>query len=233
MEDNCAIPRTVKEILEWKNSTGRRNWSESVEKYNHEYTEKCGGTGMTDVLFSFLGIYAIGVWVFNKNIDGLFKIEKNKIKTLQEENGEYHKQILCSKIFLLRLQNEKVNGINVDVLNEHLKGFVDTYFNVGNLVPMWPGGNTLKGNQNMGFLDIPELFFRKYSYWYGKLNEHPQAWLKEMNVEVDVEHTRFNSLESFLISVNSPKKYVEYVNNAVRIIKDRTDKIGIQEIECQ
>ena len=62
-----------------------------------------------------------------------------------------------------------------------------------------------------------------FSYWYGKLNEHPQAWLKEMNVEV--KHTRFNSLESFLLSIDSPEKYVEYINNAVRIIKDRTDKI--------
>ena len=179
---------------------------------------------MTDVLFSFLGIYAIGVWVFNKNIDGLFKIEKNKIKTLEEENSKWHKQILCSKKFLLRLQNEKVNNIMVDNLNKCLEGFVGNYFNVGNLIPMWPGGNNLKGNQNNGFLDIPELFFRKYSYWYEKLNEHPQAWLTEMNEQVN--NTRFDSLESFLGSIDSEEKYVDYIKNAIGIIKYRTEKIN-------
>ncbi|MHB8130444.1 MAG: hypothetical protein ACYDEX_15750 [Mobilitalea sp.] len=218
-----TIPRTVNDILEWKNDINRKNCSISIEKHNYDYTEKCGGYDMTDVLFSFLGIYAIGVWVFNKNIDGLFKIEKNKIKTLEEENSNCHKQILCSKKFLLRLQNEKVNKISIDDLNKCLEGFADKYFNVGNLVPMWPGGNNLKGNQNNGFMDIPELFYRKYSYWYEKLNEHPQAWLKEMNERV--KNNRFDSLESFLLSIDSPEKYVEYINNAVMIIEDRTNKI--------
>lgn len=56
---------------------------------------------MTDVLYSFLGIYTIGVWVFNKDLEEIFKIEKNKIKTSNDEIGKGHKQILCSKFFLL------------------------------------------------------------------------------------------------------------------------------------
>jgi len=221
--EKVTIPRTVKDVLEWKNDINRKKWPISVEKHNYNYTEKCGGYGTTDVLFSFLGIYAIGVWVFNKNIDGIFKIEKNKIKTLNEENNKRYTQIICSKKFLLRLQNEKVNQINVDDLNNCLEGFADKYCNVGNLIPMWPGGNTLKGNQNNGFLDIPELFFRKYLYWYGKLNEHPHAWLEEMDRQV--KDTRFDSLESFLLSIDSREKYVEYINNAVGIIDYRTNKI--------
>lgn len=222
--EKLKIPRTVNDIVEWKNDLNRKNWPASIEVYNYHYTEKCGGYDMTDVLFSFIGVYAIGVWVFNKNIDGLFKIEKNKIKTLKEENNKCHKQILCSKKILLRLQNERVNKIYVEDLNKCLEKFAYIYFNVGNLIPMWPGGNKLKGNQNNGFLDIPELFFRKYSYWYEKLNEHPQAWLKEMNEQV--KNPSFDSLESFLLSIDSPTKYVEYINNAVGIIEDRTKKIS-------
>lgn len=222
--EKYTIPSTVKEILEWKNGINKENWPTSIEKLNYNYTNKCGGCDMTDVLFSFLGIYAIGVWVFNKNIDGLFKIEKNKIKTLKEENSKCHKQILCSKKFLLRLQNEEVNNIKVDNLNKCLEGFVGNYFNVGNLIPMWPGGNNLKGNQNKGFLDIPELFFRKYLYWYEKLNEHPQAWLTKMNEQVN--NTRFDSLESFLGSIDSEEEYINYIKNAVGIIEYRTERIN-------
>lgn len=220
--EKISIPSTVEDILKWKNGINKGSWPESVEDYNYNYTKKCGGSDMTDVLFSFLGIYAIGVWVFNKHIDGLFKIEKNKIKILGE-NKKGHSQILCSKKFLLSLQSKKVNNINVDKLNECLEIFDEKYFDVGNLIPMWPGGNCLKGNQNKGFMDIPEIFFRKYLYWYGKLAEHSQSWLSEMNERV--KDTRFDSLKDFLSSIDSPEKYVSYINDIVSIIQDRTDHI--------
>lgn len=85
--EKITIPSTVEDILKWKNGINEGNWPKSVEDHNDNYTKKCGGSDMTDVLFSFLGLYAIGVWVFNKHIDGLFKIEKNKIKTLRKNNG--------------------------------------------------------------------------------------------------------------------------------------------------
>jgi len=220
--EKITIPSTVEDILKWKNGINEGNWPKSVEDYNDNYTKKCGGSDMTDVFFSFLGLYAIGVWVFNKHIDGLFKIEKNKIKTLRENKKGYH-QILCSKRFLLSLQSEKINNIDVVQLNECLKEFSNKYFDVGNLIPMWPGGNCLKGNQNKGFMDIPEIFFRKYLYWYGKLADHSQSWLSGMNERV--KDTRFDSLKDFLSSIDSPEKYINYINDLVNIIEDRTEQI--------
>lgn len=73
-------------------------------------------------------------------------------------------------------------------------------------------------------MDIPELFFNKYLYWYGRLSEHPQAWLKEMDKRV--KHSRFESLESFLVSVDTPEKYALYIEEVVQIIVDRTSKIN-------
>lgn len=222
--EHVTIPGTVKDILEWINNISAEKWPRSIEKHHEKYTEEFGGYAMTDVLYSFLGVYTIGVWVFNKDLEEIFKIEKNKIKTSNDEIGKGHKQILCSKIFLLRLQNERVNGIQVDELNRCLSVFAEKYFSIGNLIPIWPGGNTLKGNQNNGFMDIPELFFNKYLYWYGRLSEQPQAWLEEMDKRV--KQTRFESLESFLVSVDTPEKYATYIEEVVQIIVDRTSKIN-------
>ena len=78
------IPKSVKEILEWKN--GIIKYPISVELYenNKFYTEICGGTKQTDVLFSFLGIYAIGVYVYNKD-KNIFVVQRNKINCLKHD----------------------------------------------------------------------------------------------------------------------------------------------------
>ena len=140
---------SVNEFLQWK--TNNNIAPASVEKCNSEYTELCGGEKLADVLFSFLGIYAIGVWVYNKELEGIFRTDNNKIWVRTGSDNKYN-QILSSANFLLMLQTEKIAGINVESLNETMNQFVKVYFKVGNVIPIWPGGNTLKGNQNMGFM---------------------------------------------------------------------------------
>ena len=217
------VPLTVIDILIWKNEN--KKWPKSVEKHNESYTNSCGGEEMTDVLFSFLGIYAIGVWVYNKNIVGLFKREANKIKVSVEKNGIYD-QILCSKKFLLQLQDEQIAGINVYDLNEDIKEFAEVYFNVGNLIPMWPGGNKLKGNQNKGFMDIPELFFSRYFDWYEDLAKKENVYLKNMSEYLIANKDHFGSLENFLDALDSVDEYRKYIKHVVSVIKERTKCIN-------
>lgn len=222
------IPDTVKDILLWKNGSNINadknsvNWPISIEALHDKYVSKCNGKDMTDVLYSFLGIYAIGVWVFNKDKDGLFQIDNNKIRTYRSESRENYDQVLCSKRFLLELQDRTVNGIEVSDLNNTLEDYTKVYFSVGNLFSMWPGGNVYRGNQNIGLMDIPELFFNRYknSFWLSKLLEHPQAALKDVAEEANLE--RYNSLKNFLKSVNDRKKYVAYIKKASEIIISRT-----------
>lgn len=215
----------IKELLQWKSLYKKgKNVPSSVEEYNIDYTNKCGGRKLTDVLYSFLGIYAIGVWVYNKDNQNckqeLFSIS-NKIHTL---NREGKKQILCSKKFLNDLQDDEINGINVKNLNEYLeKTFVPVYFHAGNLIPMWPGGNTYRGNQNNGFMDIPEIFFHKYPFWFNALKQYPNAFLDEMGMQID--QSRFESLGSFLESVNGVEKYEQYIEDIVKIINNRSENI--------
>lgn len=218
------VPYTVLDILKWKNKIGKDYWPKDVEDYYEFYTRACGGKKVTDVLFSFLGIYAVGVWVYNKGNEGVFKREANKIKVSEKKNGIYS-QILCSKVFLLRLQEERIAGIDVSCLNECVEEFARLYFSVGNLIPIWPGGNTLKGNQNNGFMDIPELFFYRYYDWYQILEKTENAYFQEMTKYIENNQKHLESLETFLDSVDSVEKYEEYIEHIVHVIKQRAKKI--------
>lgn len=42
------------------------------------------------------------------------------------------------------------------------------YFDVGNVIPIWPGGNENKG-KTKGCFDIQELYFAKYYDWFKAL----------------------------------------------------------------
>lgn len=215
------IPKSVKEILEWKN--GIIKYPISVELYenNKFYTEICGGTKQTDVLFSFLGIYAIGVYVYNKD-KNIFVVQRNKIK-LKGKN-----QILCSKKYLLDLQSDKNSEMEVEELNKTIQKLVDVYFDVGNLIPMWPGGNMLKGNQNNGYMDIPELFFHEYEYWFDILTKYTYSFLEHMIDRVKEE--RFECLNVYLDSLDI-RQYKEYIDEITEIISYRNNKIKNESIK--
>jgi hypothetical protein len=214
---------SVNEFLQWK--TNNNIAPASVEKCNSEYTELCGGEKLADVLFSFLGIYAIGVWVYNKELEGIFRTDNNKIWVRTGSDNKYN-QILSSANFLLMLQTEKIAGINVESLNETMNQFVKVYFKVGNVIPIWPGGNTLKGNQNMGFMDIPGLFFYQFRDWYEILLDRKKELLCfEKDVEKFFKQDRFSSLKIFLESVDTIEKYNSYIDECIKIINDRTQII--------
>ena len=213
------IPTTVEEILYWKSKKSELN----VEKNNQEYTEKCGGEKVTDVLFSFLSIYAIGVWVYNKDNKDLFSVS-NKIWVKKVKNKKRN-QILCSKDFLKKIQSNAIAGIKVNELNEDLKDYASVYFDVGNLIPLWPGGNTMKGNQNNGFMDVPELFFCKFYEWYQILSKRDDAYLDDMTKYLEDNKSACENLETFLNSVNTKEKYKKYIEHVVTIIKNRTKEI--------
>lgn len=222
METN-KVPSTVEDILKWK--AGQGTYTLSVEEHNSAYTLACGGSDVTDVLFSFLGIYAVGILVFNKHLEDVFKIEKNRIKVCGGNDKRYN-QILCSKKFLLQLQEEKIADIEVSELNDCIKGFAKEYFQVGNLIPIWPGGNKVKGNQNKGFMDIPELFFCRYYEWYQCLAEREDAHLQEMTMYMNDNKENFASLKDFLESLDTKDKYIKYIEHVISVIRSRTEMIN-------
>lgn len=223
--EHSSYPSTVLEIIKWKNDIVDEKWPASVEEYQENFTLLCGGNDVTDVLYSFMGIYAVGVWVFNQKIlvPDTFKVDRNRIRV----KNIYNKyQYLCSKDFLYKLQETKINGIDVSELNKCIEPFAECYFEVGNLIPLWPGGNRTKGNQNNGYMDIPELFFTKYKKWFEVMKFIDNAFLEEFGNYLNDNSSHLSSLKNFLNWVKDEENYKKYIEHIVEIIKKRTQKIS-------
>ncbi len=84
----------------------------------------------TDTLYSFLGIYVIGLKACYPN---KFIRTNFQIRTVKGSN-EYSKKVITNyKEFV------DLNGL------EELKNFIKNYLTIGNLISIWPGGNIHKG----------------------------------------------------------------------------------------
>lgn len=219
----------------------------SVEKENPRYSEICGGSSQADVLYSFLGIYALGVWVYNKkenqNIIDFKREIRNKLSKRMKKQINQH---FYSTLFQLAIQdigendeifNDAAEGrvsaiksleINVDTLNENdeLQRFISNYSSVGNVIPIWPGGNELKGKS--GVFDIPELFFAKYREWYNVLLDLTGnfAYLDKFNQDFNCNFEKYESLDKFLNSISSIEEYTKYLKHVNEIIDTRTNLIN-------
>ncbi|CAI3367934.1 hypothetical protein [Enterococcus cecorum] len=219
----------------------------SVEKENPRYSEICGGSSQADVLYSFLGIYALGVWVYNKKKNQDINDFQSEIrKKLRKRMNEGINQHFYSTLFQLAIQdigendeifNDVVEGrvsaiksleINVDTLNKNdeLQRFISNYSSVGNVIPIWPGGNELKGKS--GVFDIPELFFAKYREWYNVLLDLTGdfAYLDKFNQDFNCNFEKYESLDKFLNSISSIKEYTKYLEHVNEIIDTRTKLIN-------
>lgn len=250
------------EVLEMKNVTAKNETKisssdivkmlksklkkrESVEEENLEYTKIFGGSSQADVLYSFLGIYALGVWVYNKKKDQDINDFQSEIRNKLSEKERIN-QHFYSTLFQLAIQdigeddeifNDVVEGrvsaiksleINVDTLNENdeLQRFISNYSSVGNVIPIWPGGNELKGKS--GVFDIPELFFAKYREWYYMLLALTGnfAYLDKFNQDFNCNFEKYESLDKFLNSISSIKEYTKYLEHVNEIIDTRTNLIN-------
>ena len=236
---NDNLPKDVMDMLKWKLKIDY-NDIPSVEEYNKDYTDICGGTKQTDVLYSFLGIYALGVWAYNSE-----KIAKECVIKDNINLPDISRQHLYSSRFLYAIQENvdcvtkdtgmdddrvnKIKSLNLDVSklneNDELKKFIENYFSLGNLIPIWPGGNRLKGQLRL--FDIPELFFSKYAGWYDLLLEKSTdyAFLDEFDEHLKTNISNYKSLDTFLDSISSTKKYNEYLEHVNKIIINRTKLI--------
>lgn len=229
------FPRNIVELLEWRLETSFSN-IESVEEENPRYTEICGGSSQVDVLYSFLGIYALGVWVYNKDKIDKNQVIKNSVKGCSSRQDFYSRrfQLAIQKVKNVKgMDDQRVDeivniGIDVSDLNKNqaLNNFFNNYFTVGNVIPIWPGGNGLKGKS--GVFDIPELFFAKYREWYNVLLDLTGnfAYLDKFNKDFNCNFEKYESLDKFLNSISSIEKYTKYLEHVNEIIDTRTNLIN-------
>ena len=203
---------TVKQMLDWKKST----CSKSIESKNKEITDYLEWKH-TDALYSFLGIYALGVYAYNDK--NHFKVTKCLVKDNETDVKIYNLK------YLSKIQSDK--RYELKELNNVIKRFIKRYSQLGNVFPTWPGGNTARGNASNGCFDIPELYFAIEYEWFLALRRiykdtiffdgHINRGTPKLN--------KYSSLDCFLKTIDTPEKYTAFLDRICRTIDRRTEEL--------
>lgn len=212
---------SVDEMFWWKNL---KNENFSVESVNRDYIGKLGWSN-PDVLYSFLGIYVIGIFAYypEKYIrtDYMIKnIKRENMYSLDKLTGIYHE---CIEL------NE----------NTILKAFIKKYFSIGNIMPTWPGANCDRGKSYV--YDIPDIYYKQNELWTKILTNiyknsflddvlNPNIMFEENNRYInDPAYFKFDTTPNFLndlVNDKYPKEvrvwlYSKWLERIVGIINSR------------
>lgn len=187
----------------------------SLEQYHKTCTDYLEWR-YTDVLYSFLGVYVLGVNVFYKD-----KVEcrGKQIKPLHNKEGTNKRQLAYSINFIKKsyYEYEKLNEL------PKLKEFINVYFEIGNVIPIWPGGNEHRGKSQC--YDIPDVYFNKdeikeYS------NNFFNTFLKNKNFFLDeVLNGKYSNIKVEEYLGFDESKYKEFLGHIVDVINTRSKLI--------
>ena len=189
---------TVNDYYEWKLKT---TGSDSVENINLEAASILKWDRL-DTLYSFQKIYQIGLQlpVYSEQLqDARSRIVGNiSSRKTQYELSKYMKDLNCG------IENT---------------GFLSVYFQLGNVIPIWPGGNQDKG---AGY-DLPETYFRDNMYWtQALLQKYDNACMEEIldnNIDLDKIKTDETAYFDYLVTrmdiITSRTKSLTKIINAL------------------
>lgn len=233
---------SVEEMFQWKLSKKQcKNhgieWNPnrylSVEEENKSKTKKLNWGNNTDVLYSFLLFYKLGLEVTNQErFNAIMTQAKSKLKTNRLNSNSTEFLFLCS-------QDEAYKEFNNNPLN---KKFLELYFSIGNVIPIWPGGNEARGK--MGVYDIPELFFNTYPEWTKELiRQHDNIFINKVvnnndflvcrnrnneinNYKLKGYKELFTSIKEFkIIMQNNNQVYYDYLQHRIDVIMARENAL--------
>ena len=192
--------------------------SKSVEDLLKKETEKLNWQ-YVDVLFSFKGIYSLGIKAFYPNMVGT--VENGTILYPFINKKLNSKQRLYSGTYLLEHFEEYKELNNL----KELRDFIHIYESLGNLIPVWPGANSHRGV--FGVYDLADLYF-----YDSKIEELGRLYYKNFHSENSVYSiSRFcfeksntpYKLQDFL-SMNR-EEYKRFLKHIVEVIKNRNSKL--------
>ena len=199
----------------------------SVEDSFRDETDKLGWE-YTDVLYSFLGIYTIGIYAFDKEKNGkrLFERKGKDGSIIFVRNSS---QRLYSNKYII----EKGNFNNFLELNQlkELKVFLKAYYSIGNIIPIWPGGNENRGK--FGCYDLPEFYFSKNKIkpWFDFLDYKYDINLKTYIDEKNRGGLNFGEGVSKFLDDIDVEKYTIYLSQITEIINKRKEYLDNKLIE--
>ena len=182
---------------------------QSVEKYNEDKINKLKWE-CPDVLFSFRGVYAIGVFIHYRQ---LF-VENVRTDIIVKDETGVTRQHLYSDKFLSENypQFSDVNNL------PEIKEFLEHYYDIGNIIPTWPGANVNRGMAHC--YDIPNIYYKRHAKFteliYDKI--YSNAFIDEI-----IENDEYDTVEKLLKL--DPNQYVKFLKYIVKIIKKRNRQL--------
>ena len=182
---------------------------QSVEKYNEDKINKLKWE-CPDVLFSFRGVYAIGVFIHYRH---LF-VENVRTDIIVKDETGVTRQHLYSDKFLSENypQFSDVNNL------PEIKEFLEHYYDIGNIIPTWPGANVNRGMAHC--YDIPNIYYKRHAKFteliYDKI--YSNAFIDEI-----IENDEYDTVEKLLKL--DPNQYVKFLKYIVKIIKKRNRQL--------
>ena len=189
------MKKSIENFFDWK--TGKGN---SVEK-QHQYHKIVSQWERTDVLYSFIGIYQIGLFVFYPD-----KCKRTKY-TIKDKTNQFLSTDYLKERFA---QFKKLNEVIID------SQFIQHIDSVGNVIPIWPGGNVDRGARAYCF-DIPDIYFKKYEKWFSAMRQlYPHSCLDGI---IDNEFSTDNT-KIFLDNMNEDT-YPKFLKHVVEVITKR------------
>lgn len=200
----------------------------SVEKYFENDINKLKWN-YSDVLYSFLGVYVIGLYVFDKESkeNHFRKSEKGVILLNDSTQRLYSNKFIIKNKYYENEINESLNKL------DELQNFLDVYYSIGNLIPIWPGGNENRGK--FGCYDLPEFYFsnEKITPWRNYLEKnYKTSCLKPIINHKKIifnngknEYCFSEGISNFLdiINIDLYKNYLKEITNIIEIRKEYFD----------
>lgn len=182
---------------------------ETVETFHEDKTKKLKWECL-DVLFSFRGIYAIGVFVYYRK---RFADDVNTDIMVKVENGAMRQRLYSDKY--LRENYQEFGDVNS---LPGIKKFLEHYYDIGNVIPTWPGANVNRGMAHC--YDVPNVYYKRYAQFtelvYGSI--YKNAFMKEI-----LENDKYDTVENLLKL--KPDQYVEFLEYIIGVISNRNKQL--------
>ena len=200
--------QTVDDWFNWRAGKGQSVEQKRIGQINKLKWE------YPDVLYSFLGVYTLGIWAYYKDdqekgitLSGV--IIKNK-----DGNYVYNSKYLANNYSEYSELNE----------NEKLRDFIKQYSSIGNICPTWPGGNEHRGKSCC--YDIPDIYFKRHKSWYKVLyRQNPNACLGSVVNSIYAVET-----SKFLKKIGNRVKYDAFLEHVNSVIEERKNILeGVED----
>lgn len=166
----------------------------NVEHKYIDFTRK-NGWNYSDVLYSFKGIYTLGINVFYPELVEL----RGRIIRPKGEG----RRLVYSQAYLEANYSrfKKLNSLT------ELKFFIDKYEEIGNIIPIWPGGNVHRGQFQC--YDIPNVYFN---------DPKISSFVESYNSSIVEDKNKIPSLKNYSIDDLIHMDETQYKNFLVEIV---------------